>query len=63
MTTPKTAKDGGEVHRLTSVEVNEISIVDVPANQRPFLIVKRDTTGAEVFKDENGDLVTVRDQK
>lgn len=49
------------VHRLTEIVVEEVSLVDRPANLQPFLIVKRDATAiadGEIVKDANGNLVT-----
>jgi len=35
-----------QTHRLTDIEVHEVSVVDRPANQRKFLVVKHDTSKA-----------------
>lgn len=50
-----------EVHRLEELLVEEVSIVDRPANKRRFLTVKSEEAmqhGKEIVKDENGNLVT-----
>lgn len=46
---------GEQVHRLTDMEVEEVSLVDRPANKRPFLVVKRsESMGTELRPDGNG---------
>lgn len=50
-----------QVHRLEDLLVEEVSIVDRPANKRPFLMVKSaegGERGAEVVPGEGGALVT-----
>lgn len=61
--------DGDDgVFRLRDLEVQEISLVDRPANQRKFLVVKRDTEddtmpkGAPITKDGDGNLATNDDK-
>lgn len=54
---------GKQVHRLEDLEVQEVSIVDRPANKRRFLAVKSEVgdmgdKGAEIITDENGNLVS-----
>jgi hypothetical protein len=50
---------GDTIHRLHDMEVEEVSLVDRPANKRPFLVVKRSTEmGAEVIPDGNGGFTT-----
>lgn len=59
-------KDAGanQVHRLTDMNVEEVSIVDRAANKRKLLIVKSadggGVVGAEVVLDGNGKLVTTQ---
>lgn len=49
------AEDRQEVYRLTDVVVREVSIVDRPANLRPFLIMKsEDSQGPELEPDGMG---------
>jgi hypothetical protein len=50
--------DDKEPHRLVDMIVQEVSIVDRPANQRRFLIVKRRTPmeGAQVVQKDDGTL-------
>lgn len=52
------------VHRLTDLKVEEVSLVDKPANRSPFLIVKRDEEtdtmaahAAQIVEKEDGTLV------
>lgn len=48
-----------QVHRLEDLLVEEVSIVDRPANKRPFLMVKSEAGhGAEVVPGSSGELVT-----
>ncbi len=51
-----------QIHELKDLLVEEVSIVDRPANQRPFLLVKNEDgmadKGQEVTKDKDGNLVT-----
>lgn len=48
-----------QVHRLEDLLVEEVSIVDRPANKRPFLMVKSEGGhGAEVVPGSGGELVT-----
>jgi hypothetical protein len=43
------------IYRLEDMEVDEVSLVDRPANKRPFLVVKRSTEmGAELTPDGRG---------
>lgn len=49
-----TKAEEAEVHRLEDLSVYEVSVVDRPANQRPFLLVKAE----DVITDEDGNLVT-----
>lgn len=55
-------KADGQVFRLRDLEVQEVSLVDRPANQRKFLIVKSDTEdstmpkGAALKKNDKGEL-------
>jgi hypothetical protein len=59
----KTKQDDEQVHRLTEIVVEEVSLVDRPANLQPFLIVKRDTSGTvegEIVLDDDGNLVTAK---
>lgn len=49
-----------KVFRLTDLEVAEVSVVDRPANQRPFLVVKRSQTSKELVANADGELV-IRD--
>lgn len=54
-------KNKGKKTRLEDLVVHEVSIVDRPANGRPFSIVKADDMSTEtvpVSQTENGDLVT-----
>lgn len=56
-------QDDEQVHRLTEIVVEEVSLVDRPANLQPFLIIKRDATAVadgEIVKDEDGNLVTAK---
>jgi len=56
----KLTKDNGEpTHRLTDIVVEEVSIVDRPANQRPFLVVKRaePEAGGTIVMNADGELV------
>lgn len=50
--------------RLSGIEVQEVSLVDRPANKRPFLVVKRDesdmTTRTKLEKESDGTLVQER---
>lgn len=49
--------DAGRVHRLSEMLVEEVSLVDRPANRRKFLLVKRDTAmgqGAQVTAKPDG---------
>jgi hypothetical protein len=52
----------GQVHKLEDLEVQEVSIVDVPANKRRFLTVKSEVgmpeKGAEIVTDDQGNFVT-----
>ncbi len=60
MARTKQQQDDG-VHRLTEIVVEEVSLVDRPANLQPFLIVKRDATAVangEIVIDDDGNLVT-----
>lgn len=56
------ATKANQKFRLEDLVVEEVSIVDRPANQRRFLTVKNEDgmnpKGAEIVKDENGNLVT-----
>lgn len=54
--------DEAEAHRLVDMIVQEVSIVDRPANQRRFLIVKRRTPmqGAEVVQKDDGTLTAAK---
>jgi hypothetical protein len=56
--------DDKEPHRLVDMIVQEVSIVDRPANQRRFLIVKRRTPmeGAQVVQKDDGTLTTAEKQ-
>lgn len=60
-------KKKNQVHRLEDLVVEEVSVVDKPANQRPFLVVKNKdgkvmaTKGKEIQRDKNGNLVTKGD--
>ena len=60
MAKPQSKDDDSKVHRLTDITVEEVSIVDRPANLRPFLVVKRAESmkGAEIQIDDDGELVT-----
>lgn len=51
--------DGKKVHRLTDIVVEEVSIVDRPANLRPFLVVKSadHLVGSEIQVNDDGELV------
>jgi hypothetical protein len=40
------AADESQTHRLTDIEVKEVSVVDRPANRRKFLVVKREPEAA-----------------
>lgn len=52
------AKDE-KTFRLTDMKVEEVSLVDRPANRQPFLVVKRDSSmSTEVKTNADGDLVT-----
>jgi len=49
----------GATHRLTDLTVFEVSLVDRPANKRPFLLVKSENQmpkGEELDLDEDGNL-------
>lgn len=47
------------VHRLEDIEVQEVSLVDRPANKRPFIIVKRNSAmPTEVRDDGKGGMTT-----
>lgn len=48
-----------QVHKLEDLLVEEVSIVDRPANKRPFLLVKNETgaKGAELVVDAEGNLI------
>jgi hypothetical protein len=52
--------DDDKVHRLTDIVVEEVSIVDRPANLQPFLVVKRaePMKGTEIQLNDDGELVT-----
>lgn len=51
---------GEQVHRLTDMEVEEVSLVDRPANKRPFLVVKRsEGMGTELRPDGSGGFTRV----
>ena len=55
----KAEGDPSDVHRLHDIEVNEVSLVDRPANKRPFLVVKRSNDMAtEVRDDGKGGMTT-----
>ena len=58
--TTKKDKDDPKA-RLTGIVVEEVSIVDKPANQVPYLVVKRADPMDEIVKDENGELVIKAD--
>lgn len=49
-----TKADGAQVFRLRDIETEEVSIVDRPANQVPFLVVKRDANVEPTKKDSSG---------
>lgn len=51
-----------DIHRLDDLKVEEVSIVDRPANLRPFLVVKRDG-GSLVVRDRDGNLVTEKSEE
>jgi hypothetical protein len=51
--------DDDQVFRLTNIRPPEVSVVDLPANEEPFTIVKRhqgDSMGAEIVTKEDGSL-------
>lgn len=56
--------NSAQVHRLTDIRVEEVSMVDKAANKRKFLVVKRHEekkampTGAEVIPGPNGTFTT-----
>jgi hypothetical protein len=50
------------VHRLEDIEVKEVSLVDRPANKRPFLVVKRsDQMSTQVQPDGKGGFTAAGD--
>jgi hypothetical protein len=57
-------KNKKDITRIVELEVEEVSIVDKPANQRRFLAVKSEegmTKGAEIVQDDQGNLVTSKE--
>lgn len=61
---PKTLHKSDTVHRLEDLLVEEVSIVDRPANKRRFLFVKTEDGMAKlVTQDENGELVTAKSEQ
>ena len=61
-------KKQDRVFRLRDIETQEVSVVDRAANQRRFLVVKRENgmdpkLGAEVTTDDNGDLTAEEIEK
>lgn len=53
-TSPNTAHPRERVHRLTDIDVDEVSLVDHAANKRKWLVVKRSTMGIELESDGKG---------
>jgi hypothetical protein len=53
-------KDEDEkIHRLTEMEVREVSLVDRPANKQKFLVIKRDSSvSTEIKTNDDGELTT-----
>jgi hypothetical protein len=51
------------VHRLQDLLVEEVSIVDKPANRRRFLAIKNEGVGSEVVEDDAGNMVADADAK
>jgi hypothetical protein len=54
--TPDAEDEDGSVHRLHDIQVEEISLVDRPANRRRFLLVKRsdDMQDGELYESDDG---------
>lgn len=60
--------DDEDGHRLHDIRAEEVSIVDRAANRRRFLLLKRsddmsDPRGAQVIEDQDGNLVTGKDEE
>lgn len=55
MTTQAKSTDGA-THRITQLDVNEMSMVDAPANKKPFITIKSDTMPQELLLNEDGTL-------
>lgn len=60
--------DDEDGHRLHDIRAEEVSIVDRAANRRRFLLLKRsddmsDPRGAQVIEDQDGNLVTSKDEE
>jgi len=54
----QSADDKDEVHRLTDFVIEEVSLVDRPANMQPFLVVKRADGGdSQIVQNKDGELV------
>ncbi len=58
----QTDDDKQGVHRLTNIVVEEVSLVDRPANQQPFLILKRSKEPTEIVLNDDGELVLAKDK-